>query len=348
MPPEPEPELRPPGLAAETQTDLLSLSGLVGACIERPAPGVSGDPLALDGLVDCTVTVTDHGGDVTVSGCTGCTVVLGPSQKVTIRNCTQCTFHVAACALRLRGVSDCALLVWTPADDAFVIEDAHTLAVGPWHLTWLGIRDHFAAMAVRQGGQLATKAMLLASKHEGSKAILLERLKNHYAKIHDSTPRVRPRPHYVLTPPAPLRCLGPPNPDSPPFESFRGYSSTASPQRLRLQSPVRAAPRAQRTPLRSEAINPAPQPARKRLRPRANRKTKSGIAAGAQAADGTMPIGRVDTAVAAAVEHILMAVVASAAAEPLPPASVVATGPDDPTPLAPGAEDTALATASAS
>jgi hypothetical protein len=67
--------------------------------------------------------------------------VLGPCEdSVFVRDCNNCTVHVIAQQLRLRGCVDCTFFLWVPTDP--VIEASHGLRIGQWHLAYPGLTAH--------------------------------------------------------------------------------------------------------------------------------------------------------------------------------------------------------------
>ena len=67
--------------------------------------------------------------------------MLGPCEdSVFVRDCNNCTVHVIAQQLRLRGCVDCTFFLWVPTDP--VIEASHGLRIGQWHLAYPGLTAH--------------------------------------------------------------------------------------------------------------------------------------------------------------------------------------------------------------
>lgn len=104
---------------------------------------IAGQQFIIDSLKSCTVNVFDHCQQVTIDDCEHCSMVLGPCEdSVFVRDCNNCTVHVIAQQLRVRGCVDCTFFLWVPTDP--VIEASHGLRIGQWHTAYPGLTTHMA------------------------------------------------------------------------------------------------------------------------------------------------------------------------------------------------------------
>lgn len=104
---------------------------------------IGGQQFIVDNLKSCKLRVFDHCQQVTIDDCEDCDIVLGPCEdSVFVRDCSNCTVHVVAQQLRVRGCVDCTFFLWVPTDP--VIESSHGLRIGQWHVAYPGLTAHMA------------------------------------------------------------------------------------------------------------------------------------------------------------------------------------------------------------
>ena len=114
-----------------------------GETVLLPAGCAAGGVVAIDNNSDSTIHVLDHCGRVTVDDCDGCEVVVGPCESCFVRDCKNCTLHIAAKQLRAKNCVDCSFYVHVESGP--VIEASCDMKFGAWHLVYPEMEAQFSA-----------------------------------------------------------------------------------------------------------------------------------------------------------------------------------------------------------
>ena len=105
--------------------------------VALPAGCAAGGVVAIDNNSDSTIHVLDHCGTVTIDDCEGCDIVVGPCEESCfVRDCKNCTLHVAAKQLRAKNCTDCTFYLHVGSSP--VIEASHDLKFGAPAIPWDG------------------------------------------------------------------------------------------------------------------------------------------------------------------------------------------------------------------
>ena len=92
---------------------------------------------------------------MTIDDCEGCDIVVGPCEESCfVRDCKNCTLHVAAKQLRAKNCTDCTFYLHVGSSP--VIEASHDLKFGAWHLQCPGMAAQFSAAALTAANRWGT------------------------------------------------------------------------------------------------------------------------------------------------------------------------------------------------
>jgi protein XRP2 len=106
-------------------------------------PGeLNGGCCELSDLVDCEVLVLDWTQQVTIDGCHGCRVLLGPVDgSLMLRECSGVRLSAVCRQLRTRDCDECVLRLFTLKP---IIESSTRMSFGPWNAAYPKLAVHLA------------------------------------------------------------------------------------------------------------------------------------------------------------------------------------------------------------
>ena len=103
---------------------------------------MKGQQFVLEECDSCLVALQDTVAALTCDYLTNCVVVTGPvSSSAFIRNCTNCTFVVAAAQFRTRECKNCRFFLYTSTEP--IIETSEKIGMGCYDLTYFNLHSQF-------------------------------------------------------------------------------------------------------------------------------------------------------------------------------------------------------------
>merc|ERR1712060_876233 len=106
------------------------------------SPGqLDGKAFAIRDLENCKVYIFDHTAQVTVDRCNGCTFIVGPIKgSIFLRNCDNCTVHVACQQFRCRDFTNSSIYLYAANDP--IIEASSGLKFAPFNIGYPKLNEH--------------------------------------------------------------------------------------------------------------------------------------------------------------------------------------------------------------
>ncbi|KAJ8613124.1 hypothetical protein CTAYLR_004813 [Chrysophaeum taylorii] len=115
-----------------------------GERLAKEPGSIAGQPFDVADLAECQVVLADHTDQIQIDDCVSCRIFIGAcSESVFVRNCKDCTFHVAAKQLRLRDCSLCTFSLYSQTEP--VIETSSEITFSPFAGGYLQQRDDMAS-----------------------------------------------------------------------------------------------------------------------------------------------------------------------------------------------------------
>jgi hypothetical protein len=115
-----------------------------GETLVKKPGDINGIQFMVKDLKDCVVQLLDHTGQIQVDRCEGCTFFIGPiKSSLFIRDCKNCTVHVACSQFRCRDLYDSKVYLFAANDP--IIESSNNLTFYPYNVTYPKLREHATA-----------------------------------------------------------------------------------------------------------------------------------------------------------------------------------------------------------
>ncbi|ODM99893.1 Protein XRP2 [Orchesella cincta] len=121
-----------------TFADLVSSQRL-----KRPGE-LNGQQFIIRNCINSKIYLLDHVSTMTIDDCNDCIFVTGPvSGSIFLRDSKNCTLMCASSQLRLRDCQN--IYLYTACESDPIIEASTDVIIGPYFLSYKGIKDHFTS-----------------------------------------------------------------------------------------------------------------------------------------------------------------------------------------------------------
>ena len=132
----------PPKLADPNAPQRMVLSDRRSERLVVQPGELNGGCCELSDLVDCEVLVLDWTQQVTIDGCRGCRVLVGPVDgSLMLRECSGVRLSAVCRQLRTRDCDECVLRLFTLKP---IIESSTRMSFGPWNAAYPKLAMHLA------------------------------------------------------------------------------------------------------------------------------------------------------------------------------------------------------------